>query len=94
MTGITFIREPLHTHECPVMVFIPSDRIERLIRDAIACKNSSMAWQAKVQRRDFKPYSEQFCRECAAFWQKRLVELLTLIIGGDEATLAREGTNP
>ena len=71
-----------------------SDPIEKLIREAVAAKISALGWNAKVQKRDFKPYSEEFCRECAAYWQKHLVHLLTLIIAGDEATLASEGRQP
>lgn len=70
------------------------DTLDALIRDAIATKRSALWWQAYVKQGRTRPFSETFARETAQHWQKRLVHVLTQIIGGDEATLAAHRCEP
>lgn len=62
-----------------------------LILQAIRAKQSALHWQAYIAKGQFKPWSETYARESVAFHQKHLVQSLTLILAGDEATLAAHG---
>jgi hypothetical protein len=70
------------------------DTLDALIRDAVATKRSALWWQAYVKQGKTQPFCPTFARECAEYWQRRLVRLLTQIIAGDEATLAAHGGKP
>ena len=65
-----------------------------LIVQAIRAKQNALFWQAYIAKGQFKPWSETYARQSVAFHQKHLVQLLTQIIAGDEATLAAHGGQP
>ena len=65
-----------------------------LIRRAVSAKEMALHWEGRIKRRQTAPYGETYARECAAFYQKQLVHLLTEIIAGDETTLAAQGGQP
>ena len=65
-----------------------------LILQAIRAKQSALYWQAYIAKGQFKPWSETYARQSVAFHHKHLVQSLTLILAGDEATLAGQGGKP
>lgn len=67
------------------------DTLAALIRRAVSAKEMALHWEGRIKRRQTGPYGETYARECAAFYQKQLVHLLTQIIAGDETTLAAQG---
>ena len=71
-----------------------STTLAALIRRAVSAKEMALHWEGRIKRRQTAPYGETYARECAAFYQKQLVHLLTQIIAGDEATLAAQGEQP
>ena len=71
-----------------------STTLAALIRRAVSAKEMALHWESRIKRRQTGPYGETYARECAAFYQKQLVHLLTQIIAGDETTLAAQGGQP
>lgn len=68
--------------------------IQGLIIQATNAKAQAMAWQQRIATNGGYPYSQTYAQECADWWQKRLVHLLTLIIAGDEPAIAAAGDTP
>ena len=68
--------------------------VQGLIIQATNAKAQAMAWQQRIATNGGYPYSQTYAQECADWWQARLVHLLTLIIAGDETTLAAQGGKP
>jgi hypothetical protein len=65
-----------------------------LIRRAVSAKEMALHWQGRIKRGETAPYGEAYAHECAAFYQKQLVHLLTQIIAGDESTFAAQRGQP
>ena len=70
------------------------DTLDALMRAAITAKRSALWWQAYIKQGNTRPFCPTYARASAEYFQRRLLQLLTQIIAGDEATLAAQGEQP
>ena len=87
-------REIIRVGNTPHEATSTATTLAALIRRAVSAKEMALHWEGRIKRRQTAPYGETYARECAAFYQKQLVHLLTEIIAGDETTLAAQGGQP